>query len=422
MCEQTTSLPKKSIHLHAELEVKVENLSGKWVDHGRLRIGDEWEPFPEQEGNGFAVAETEGNGFGNNEGCAEQDDGQAELEELVKDQAELGENSENSENLILSRGRRRRQKPRWMREYEIGSDFGDADDVNLNDADDVADDVHLGRANDVAVDLHFGNLAFQVLDSVQGNFAGFFGAVFDGLRIIFEGLRFLQFTWHVKCLVQFLCGFRGESSAFKNRFCSKLDFDKLCDTKILSCLENSKAENEDNSMTRKEVANDSVLDDDDYEREYSVEDEEHDVTTLRRLVKIERLRAHMAYAELEKERMASASAADEAMAMILRLQNEKSSSEIEAKQYRQLAEQKQEIHLEMIESLQWDIIKLEHERSEMEESLRMHREKSRQYMKSDEEDQSEGFGARTSYLRSTMEDSIKDVLNLSLDNMDSSVL
>ncbi|KAG6739883.1 hypothetical protein POTOM_057501 [Populus tomentosa] len=101
------------------------------------RIGDEWEPFPEQEGNGFAVAETEGNGFGNNEGCVEQDDGQVELEELVEDQAELGENSENSENLILSRGRRRRQ-PRWMREYEMGSDFGDADDVHLGRADDVA--------------------------------------------------------------------------------------------------------------------------------------------------------------------------------------------------------------------------------------------------------------------------------------------
>ena len=253
----------------------------------------------------------------------------------------------------------------------------------------------------------------------------FFSPVFNFLWLFFMfclGLRFLQFTWHGKCLVQFLCGLRGESSDFKNRFCSKLDFNKLCDATILSCLESSKAENEDNSMTRTEVMDDIVLDEDDYEREYSVEDEEYDVTALRRLVKIERLRADMAYAELEKERMASASAAGEAMAMILRLQNEKSSSEIEAKQYRQLAEQKQEFHLEMIESLQWDIIKLEHERSEMEENLRMHREKLRQHVKSDEVDQSEGFCARMSYLRSTMEDGIKDVPNLSLDNTDSSVL
>nr|TKS12972.1 hypothetical protein D5086_0000057740 [Populus alba] len=238
----------------------------------------------------------------------------------------------------------------------------------------------------------------------------------------FKGLRFLQFTWHGKSLVQFLCGFRGESSDPKNGFCSKLDFDKLCDTKIPSCLENSKAKNEDSSMTRKEVVNDGVLDDDDCEREYSVEDEEYDVTALRRLVKIERLRADMAHAELEKERMASASAADEAMAMIFRLQNEKSSTEIEAKQYRQLAEQKQEFLQEVIESLQWDMINLEHERSEMEENLRLYREKLRQYVKSDEVDQFEASGARMSYLRSAMEDGIEDVPNLSLDNMDSSVL
>ncbi|KAG6761224.1 hypothetical protein POTOM_034431 [Populus tomentosa] len=239
----------------------------------------------------------------------------------------------------------------------------------------------------------------------------------------FKGLRFLQFTWHGKSLVQFLCGFRGESSDPKNGFCSKLDLDKLCDTKIPSCLENSKAKNEDSSIvTRKEAVNDGVLDDDDCEREYSVEDEEYDVTALRRLVKIERLRADMAHAELEKERMASASAADEAMAMILRLQNQKSSTEIESKQYRQLAEQKQEFLQEVIESLQWDIINLEHERSEMEENLRLYREKLRQYVKSDEVDQFEASGARMSYLRSAMEDGIEDALDLSLDNMDSSVL
>lgn len=253
----------------------------------------------------------------------------------------------------------------------------------------------------------------------------YFSSVFNFLWLFFMfclGLRFLQFTWHGKSLVQFLRGFRGESSDPKNGFCSKLDFDKLCDTKIPSCLENSKAKNEDSSMTRKEVVNDGVLDDDDCEREYSVEDEEYDVTALRRLVKIERLRADMAYAELEKERMASASAADEAMAMILRLQNEKSSTEIEAKQYRQLAEQKQEFLQEVIESLQWDIINLEHERSEMEENLRLYREKLRQYVKSDEVDQFEASGARMNYLRSAMEDGIEDVPNLSLENMDSSVL
>ncbi|CAK7330383.1 unnamed protein product [Dovyalis caffra] len=242
------------------------------------------------------------------------------------------------------------------------------------------------------------------------------------------GLRFLQFTWHGKGLIQFLCGFRAKSSDPKNGFGSKLDFGRLCDSKILSCtdssldlLGNSKAKNEDNSLVRKKVANDGVLDDD-CERERSVEDEEYDVIALRRLVKIERLRADMAYAELEKERMATASAADEAMAMILRLQNEKSSAEIEAKQYRQLAEQKQEFQQEVMESLQWDIIKLESERSELEENLRLLREKLRQYVKSDEVDQFEGFGASTISLCSTMDDGIKNVPNISLDYTDTSVL
>ncbi|CAI9772701.1 unnamed protein product [Fraxinus pennsylvanica] len=58
--------------------------------------------------------------------------------------------------------------------------------------------------------------------------------------------------------------------------------------------------------------------------------EEFDITELRKQVKIERKRANTAYAELEKERAASATAAEEAMAMILRLWNEKSVIEMEA--------------------------------------------------------------------------------------------
>jgi hypothetical protein len=58
----------------------------------------------------------------------------------------------------------------------------------------------------------------------------------------------------------------------------------------------------------------------------------------------------------------------------------------------------------------------------MEENLRLYREKLRQYVKSDEVDQFEASGARMNYLRSAMEDGIEDVPNLSLDNMDSSVL
>ncbi|XP_044508784.1 protein FLOURY 1-like [Mangifera indica] len=53
------------------------------------------------------------------------------------------------------------------------------------------------------------------------------------------------------------------------------------------------------------------------------EDELSDVESLRKLVKMERQRANVACRELEKERTAAESAAEGAMALILRLQNEK---------------------------------------------------------------------------------------------------
>ncbi|XP_017190407.2 protein FLOURY 1-like [Malus domestica] len=102
------------------------------------------------------------------------------------------------------------------------------------------------------------------------------------------------------------------------------------------------------------------------------------------MVKVERRRRNEARVELEKERMAAASAAEEAMAMILRLQNEKSCTEIQAKQYRQMAEQKQQYDEVMFRSMQWIIMKHESERSLLEEQLRLYRQKLQQCLKGDE--------------------------------------
>ncbi|CAI0473644.1 unnamed protein product [Linum tenue] len=117
---------------------------------------------------------------------------------------------------------------------------------------------------------------------------------------------------------------------------------------------------------------------------FAEEDDEFDVLALRRLVRNERRRAVGAQLELEKERMAAASAADEAMAMILRLQNEKSSSEMDAKQYRRVAEQKQEYDREVIQSLQWIIMKHEYERSLLEEKLELCRQQLQRCLRRDE--------------------------------------
>ncbi|XP_010112252.2 protein FLOURY 1-like [Morus notabilis] len=129
------------------------------------------------------------------------------------------------------------------------------------------------------------------------------------------------------------------------------------------------------------------------------EDEEFNVMALRKMVKIERGRARKVRKELEKERLAAASAAEEAMAMILRLQSERSSVEMEANQYRRMAEQKQVYNEGIIQSLQWIVAKHEEERSGLEDQLRLCRRKLKIFMKESEKDESE-----EDHMTSTLED------------------
>ncbi|KAJ8769024.1 hypothetical protein K2173_024020 [Erythroxylum novogranatense] len=227
------------------------------------------------------------------------------------------------------------------------------------------------------------------------------------------------FTSHGKGLVRFLFLVRGKSRSLRKGFCSKNVFDGVCDSKTPPCkcgslilLGNPKPKVDDNSLVQKDVVNpDGDDSDDDYEKERCVEDEEFDVIALRRMVKIERLKSIMAYAELEKERMAAASAADEAMSMILRLQREKGSLEIEANQYRKLAEQKQVYDQEVIHSLEWIIMTQESETYALEEKLRLCKEKLKECMK-EELVQFESFDASLSSIDSTMEEGIEEMLDI----------
>ncbi|KAG2303163.1 hypothetical protein Bca4012_061966 [Brassica carinata] len=95
------------------------------------------------------------------------------------------------------------------------------------------------------------------------------------------------------------------------------------------------------------------------EDEESREDQVFDVITLRKMVKRERRRGDGLKIELEKERRAAESAAGEAMAMLLKLRMEKSAVEMEANQYRRVAEQKQVYDKEVIQSLKWMLMKLD---------------------------------------------------------------
>ncbi|OEL32580.1 hypothetical protein BAE44_0006401 [Dichanthelium oligosanthes] len=85
--------------------------------------------------------------------------------------------------------------------------------------------------------------------------------------------------------------------------------------------------------------------------------DEGNVQYLRRRLKEERLLKEVALEELEKERLAAASAADEAMAKIACLRNEKALVEREARQLQEMAKQKQLYDRQVIESLQWVIMK-----------------------------------------------------------------
>ncbi|KAJ8764792.1 hypothetical protein K2173_009197 [Erythroxylum novogranatense] len=233
------------------------------------------------------------------------------------------------------------------------------------------------------------------------------------------GLWLFQFTWHGKELVQFFFDVWGKSRGLRKGFCSKNGLGGVFDSKIppynggsLASLENPKPKHDENLLMKKQVFNPYDTDsDDDHEQECGVEDGEFDVIALRRMVKIERLRASMIYADLEKERRAAASAADEAMSMILRLQSEKSSLEIEFNQYRKLAEQKQEYDQQVIHSLKWIIMKHESATCVLEEKLRLCKEKLKHYMK-DEIDKFENFDASLSSVNSTMEDGLEEILDI----------
>ncbi|KAK4271345.1 hypothetical protein QN277_020051 [Acacia crassicarpa] len=207
---------------------------------------------------------------------------------------------------------------------------------------------------------------------------GSFSRVFNvfGMILIFVFcMKILHLGWHSGGLIRYLCEFGGKP---RNRLHLKL-----------KSSQNPNSPNKTNLLVDKDNSNGYVnpKEGEHHDREVHDEDEVFDVMTLRKLVKIERQRANKAYEELEKERTASSSAADEAMAMILRLQSEKSSVEIQSNQYRRVAEQKQEYDQNVIDSLRLTIKEQESERDLLHDRLKLYREKLSQLISEDEIDQ-----------------------------------
>ncbi|XP_062214820.1 myosin-binding protein 3-like isoform X2 [Phragmites australis] len=88
---------------------------------------------------------------------------------------------------------------------------------------------------------------------------------------------------------------------------------------------------------------------------------------------------NMLYAELENERNAAAISADETMAMINRLQEQKAAMQMEAIQYQRLMEEQSEYDQEALQRLNELVVKREKEKQDLERELELYRHKVHLY-------------------------------------------
>ncbi|XLU95529.1 hypothetical protein S245_009881 [Arachis hypogaea] len=196
-------------------------------------------------------------------------------------------------------------------------------------------------------------------------------------------IKFLRFAWHAKNHFRFFCDSGGIP-----RYRIILDYDTLPEppkSKVaeidpakspsITGLSPSKRGSRGNAYSEEASDTESLIVD---------EDDVFDVISLRRLVKMERRKANVAWSDLEKERTAAASSAEEAMAMILRLQNEKSSAEIESNQFRRMADERQGYEQELIEELQWTINQHEIQKNILEDQMGVYKEELKLYITEEE--------------------------------------
>ncbi|XP_042503627.1 myosin-binding protein 2-like [Macadamia integrifolia] len=100
------------------------------------------------------------------------------------------------------------------------------------------------------------------------------------------------------------------------------------------------------------------------------------VERLKSALREERKALHAMYAELEEERSASAIAANQTMAMITRLQEEKAAMQMEALQYQRMMEEQSEYDQEALQLLNELMVKREKEKQELEKELEIYRKKA----------------------------------------------
>ncbi|XVF85403.1 hypothetical protein PTKIN_Ptkin17bG0115300 [Pterospermum kingtungense] len=103
------------------------------------------------------------------------------------------------------------------------------------------------------------------------------------------------------------------------------------------------------------------------------------IEKLKSVVKSERKALNALYAELEEERNASAVAANQTMAMINRLQEEKAAMQMEALQYQRMMEEQSDYDQEALQLLNELMVKREKEKAELEKEMEIYRRKVQEY-------------------------------------------
>ncbi|KAK4263999.1 hypothetical protein QN277_029342 [Acacia crassicarpa] len=106
-----------------------------------------------------------------------------------------------------------------------------------------------------------------------------------------------------------------------------------------------------------------------------IEPGELTVEKLKSVLRAERMALSSVYAELEEERSASAVAANQTMAMINRLQEEKAAVQMEALQYQRMMEEQSEYDQEALQLLNDLMVKREKEKQDLERELEIYRKK-----------------------------------------------
>ncbi|KAL6189874.1 hypothetical protein ACLB2K_036275 [Fragaria x ananassa] len=106
---------------------------------------------------------------------------------------------------------------------------------------------------------------------------------------------------------------------------------------------------------------------------------------LKSVLRAEREALNRVYAELEEERSASAIAANQTMAMINRLQEEKAAMQMEALQYQRMMDEQSEYDQEAMQLLNELMVKREKEKQELEKELEICRKKEEDNLSGHEE-------------------------------------